>query len=159
MALWGAFSSVLGWDRCSGSPARWYKELPIRENRNVSRTKTEAFSLIPWLYEKGYHLWHNRMNICGLQHFASVWKDILVSFRGVTTKPLFCMYMGGIFSEWNWDKIMHKTHKNTQSQSNTIVHTQYTQRGPCMRKWVVFPLQSWTQNQTGLRSRSSRLFS
>ncbi len=100
---------------------------------------------------KRCHLWLNHMNICGLQHFASVWKDILVSLKGVTTKPMFCEFMGGIFCEWNWDKITYKTHKNTQSQSNTIAHTQYTQTGgDCMRKWEGFASRVKTKQGWGL---------
>lgn len=87
---------------------------------------------------KGCHLRHNHMNICGLQHFASVWKEILVSLRGLPQSPCFVnTWVAFSVSEieiklWTY-----------RSASNTIAHTRYTHRGPCMRKW--FHLQN--QNQ------------
>lgn len=141
MTLGGAFPSALGWDRCSGSPARWWTEPPVGENRNVSGTDSEAFSLKAEAEWKGCHLWHDRTNVCGLRHFASVWKEILVSLRGLPRSPCFHKCMGGIFCAQN-------------TQSNTIAHTHthtvHTEHEVCVRKWEGFTSRVKTKQGRGL---------
>lgn len=139
MTLGGAFPSALGWDRCSGSPARWWTEPPVGENRNVSGTDSEAFSLKAEAEWKGCHLWHDRTNVCGLRHFASVWKEILVSLRGLPRSPCFHKCMGGIFCA-----------QNTQSNTIAHTHTRYTQSTRCAWGNEKVSPPEWKPNRVGV---------
>ena len=74
---------------------------------------SEAFSLDPWLW-KGCHLWHNHTHICGLQHFASVWKGIFVSLRQLPQSPCF-VNTWVAFSVSVTEIRLCRKHKNTHS--------------------------------------------
>lgn len=42
---------------------------------------------------KSCHLWHDRMDICGLRHFAVVWKEIWLSLKGEPQgNPVFFLF-------------------------------------------------------------------
>lgn len=87
------------------------------------------------------------MNVCGLRHFASVWKEILVSLRGLPRSPCFHKCMGGIFCA-----------QNTQSNTIAHTHTHGTHRARGVHEEMRgFHLQS--ENQTGSGSGTARLFS
>lgn len=123
MALWGEIPSTLGRYRCSGSPARWSREPPIGGETKCFRN-----------WDK-----HSVSNCGSMKRLPSVawphgylWAPTLCSrlerdftfFKGVTTEPVlfFFKHMGGIFYEWNWNKIMHE-HVKPCNYRHTCAHT------------------------------------
>lgn len=117
--------------------------------------KQKCFTNQDWSLQlavwRGCHLWHNHMNICGLQHFASVWKDILVSLRGLPQSPRFVnTWVAFSVSETE----IRLCTKHTKTRSHNSAHTVHTEGG-LHEEMRGFRLQS--QNQRG--SGSGRLFS
>lgn len=68
------------------------------------------------------------MNICGLQHFASVWKEILVSLRRLPQSP-HIVNTWLVFSLSEIEIRLCIKHTKKHSHSETQMCTQYTHGG------------------------------
>lgn len=121
--------------------------LPLGEKRNVLGIET-SLQLKTTAVWKGCHLWHNHMNICGLRHFAPVWKEILVSSKGLPHSPRFVntwvAFSGSETEIRLWTK-------HTQLAITGKHNRAHTHRGGlCVRKWEGFTSRVKTKQGWGL---------
>lgn len=114
--------------------------------------KQKCFSNQDWSLQfrtaavwKSCHLWHNHMNICGFQHFASVWKEIFVSLRRLPQSPCF-VNTWVAFSVSETEIRLCTKHTKTK----LCTHSSHTWEGGLHEEMSRFHPQS--QNQTGLGS-------
>lgn len=138
MTLGGAFPSALGWDRCSGSPARWWTEPPVGEKQKCFRNRQWSLQFksrgwmkrlpsVAWPHEC---LWASTLCFC-LERDSSF-------FKGVTTKPVFSWMYG-----WYFLCTKHTVEHNS-------AHTQYTQSTRCAWGNERVSPPEWKPNRVGV---------
>lgn len=151
MALWGVFP-------LSSWPGQMLRVTSKVVERASHWGKQKCFSNQDWSLQfraaavwKGCHLWHNHTNICGLQHFASVWKGIFVSLRRLPQIPCFVNTWVAFSVSETEIRLCIKHTENIVALKHNCAHTVHKHRGgPCMRKWVGFTPRVKTKQGRGL---------